>query len=117
MLNVHRVIVTMRGSDNASLRNQMLRAAMSVPTNIVEGSGQRSRLEFARFLSFALNSASELEYHLIAARDVGLIGVTEFDSLSAQNTEVRKMLTGLQKHVRAGAISHPGTVLRSSPDT
>lgn len=41
-----------------SLRNQMVRAAMSIPANIVEGSGQESRLEFGRFLRYAANSAS-----------------------------------------------------------
>jgi four helix bundle protein len=98
-LNVHRVAVRIRGSDNASLRNQMLRASMSVPTNIVEGTGQRSQREFGRFIGFALNSSSELEYHLIVARDVGIITRSDFDSLLDQTVEVRKMLHGLQKRV------------------
>ncbi|PYO76232.1 MAG: hypothetical protein DMD63_14955 [Gemmatimonadetes bacterium] len=62
-LNVYRVATRIRGSDHASLRNQMLRAAMSIPTNIVEGTGQESGKEFGRFLSIAVKSASELEYH------------------------------------------------------
>jgi four helix bundle protein len=41
-LDVHRIATRIRGSDNASLRNQMIRAAMSIPTNIVEGTGQKS---------------------------------------------------------------------------
>jgi four helix bundle protein len=68
-LNVHRVAVGIRGSNYAGLRSQMIRASMSIPTNIVEGNGQRSRAEFGRFISVALNSSSELEYHLIVARD------------------------------------------------
>jgi len=55
----------MRGSRYASLRSQMMRAALSIPTNIVEGAGQKSRREFGRFIGFALNSTSELEYHLL----------------------------------------------------
>jgi four helix bundle protein len=51
-LDVHRVATRIRGSDNASLRNQLIRTAMSIPTNIVEGTGQKTGKEFARFLGF-----------------------------------------------------------------
>jgi len=98
-LNVRRAAVRIRGSDNASLRNQVLRAASSVPTNIVEGTGQTSGKEFGRFLSIALKSTSELEYHLIVGRDTRAISVSDFESLSAQTIEVRKMLHGLRNRV------------------
>ena len=100
-LNVHRVATRIRGSDNASLRSQLLRAAMSVPTNIVEGTGQRSGREFGRFLDIALKSTSELEYHLILAREIRTISLSDFESLSAQAIEVRKMLYGLRERVVA----------------
>jgi four helix bundle protein len=98
-LNVHRVATRIRGSDNAALRRQMVRAAMSIPTNLVEGAGQQSGLEFARFISISLNSTSELEYHLIVARDMRAITVSDFKSLSSQAIEVRKMLYGLRNRV------------------
>jgi four helix bundle protein len=99
-LNVHRVATRIRGSDNG-LRNQILRAAMSIPANIVEGTGQRSGKEFGRFLEIALKSASELEYHLILAREIKAISLSDFESLSAQTIEVRKMLYGLRTKVIA----------------
>ena len=98
-LNVHRVATRIRGSDHASLRSQIIRAAMSIPTNIVEGTGQRSGREFGRFISIALKSTSELEYHLIVARDIQVIGLNDFESLSSQAIEVRKMLHGLRNRV------------------
>ena len=76
-LDTYRVATRIRGSDNATLRNQIIRAAMSIPTNIVEGTGQKSGKEFGRFLRIALNSASELDYHLIVARDLRLIGASD----------------------------------------
>jgi four helix bundle protein len=100
-LNVHRVATGIRGADNAPLRNQMQRAAMSIPTNIVEGTGQRSGREFGRFLEIALKSASELEYHLILAQEIRAISVNDFEALSAQAIEVRKMLYGLRTKVTA----------------
>lgn len=98
-MRVHKIAGGIRGQMNAGLRNQMVRAAMSIPTNIVEGSGQESRCEFARFLRYAVNSATELEYHLIAARDADLIKLTDFSALSDRTVEVRKMLRGLLKRV------------------
>jgi four helix bundle protein len=98
-LDVHRIATRIRGSDNASPRNQMIRAAMSIPTNIVEGTGQKSGKEFARFIGFALNSASELKSHLMFARDLLLIGANDFESLVSRTVEVRKMLHGLQNSV------------------
>ena len=102
-LNVHRVTSRIRGSQHAGLRNQMIRAAMSIPTNVVEGNGQRSSADFSRFVRFALNSSSELEYHLIVARDIRVINSSDFASLSAQNIEVRKMLHGLIRYLMTRA--------------
>lgn len=100
-LNVHRLVNSMRGSEQVSLRNQMLRAAMSIPTNIVEGTGQESGKEFGRFLSVAIKSTSELEYHLIFAERTQAITRNDFESLVAQLIEVRKMLYSLRERVIA----------------
>ncbi|HEY6089592.1 MAG TPA: four helix bundle protein [Gemmatimonadaceae bacterium] len=99
-LNVHSVAKVIRGPSYASLRSQMIRAAMSVPANIVEGKGQKSGRDFARFLEYAINSSSELEYHLIVAGDIAAISLGEFTALRDQLVEVRRMLHGLQKSVR-----------------
>jgi four helix bundle protein len=102
-LSVRRVARSIRGADNASLRNQLIRAAMSIPTNIVEGTGQKTGKEFARFIGIALNSASELEYHLMMARDDRVIKTNDVESLLSRTIEVRKMLHGLQNAVLASS--------------
>lgn len=102
----------MRGSQNASLRSQIFRAAMSIPANIAEGRRQKSENEFARFLGYALNSTSELEYHLIVARDTKGIPESDFVSLISQTITVRKMLYGLLKRL---PVREQGTVSRQSP--
>ena len=100
-INVYSVTTRIRGTQSASLRNQMWRASASIPSNLVEGTGQKSGKEFTRFISIALSSASELEYHLILAHDIKVIGRSDFESLSAQTIEVRKMLYGLRSRVTA----------------
>ena len=115
-LDVHRVAGQIRGVKHAALRSQMTRAAMSVPTNIVEGSGQRSTREYARFLRIALNSTTELEYHLLAARDLGAVRETDSLTLITQVIEIRKMLYGLLRYLAArpeessGAPAHEPTL-------
>ena len=99
-LNVHNVATTIRGASYASLRSQMIRAAMSIPANIVEGKGQKSGREFARFIGYSINSSSELEYHLVVARDFRVITPAQYTPLLSQLIEVRKMLYGLQKRVQ-----------------
>lgn len=95
----HRVAGRIRGSQYAALRSQMIRAAMSVPTNIVEGRSQQSEREFARFLRIALNSTTELEYHLLTALEIGAIRKSDSLTLTSQLIEVRKMLYGLLRHL------------------
>jgi len=72
---------------------------MSVPTNLVEGVGQKTAREFAKFIRIALNSANELEYHLQLARDFDVMEPEEFSSLLNQTIRVRKMLHGLLRSI------------------
>ena len=51
------------------LRNQLLRAVISVPSNIAEGAGRGSDADFRRFLLHSLGSLNEVEYDLLLARD------------------------------------------------
>jgi len=67
----------------------------SVSANIVEGREQQTDREFARFLGYALASASELEHHFIVARDLRAITGTDFASALGQIIDVRKMVHGL----------------------
>ena len=102
-LHVHRMSGGIRRSRDSALRSQIVRSAMSIPANIVEGRRQTSEKEFARFLRIALNSGCELEYHLIIARDIGILAEPEFLSLEAETIEVRKMLHGLLNRIRNSA--------------
>jgi four helix bundle protein len=105
VLNVHAAIKTIRGSEYAALRSQILRAAMSIPANLVEGVGQKSAKEFARFIRISLNSANELEYHLQLAKDFNVLESGEFKILLEQTVRVRKMLHGLLRSIVSRAPS------------
>lgn len=101
-ISVHRDAVGIRGATYTSLRSQLIRSAMSIPANIVEGRSQGSEKEFGRFLRYALGSACELESHLTMARDIGVMSNKTFTPLEAQVAEVRRMLDGLLKSLGRG---------------
>ena len=94
-IHAYRVATRMRRSQDLALRSQIIRAAMSIPANIVEGRRQESDREFARFLRIALNSGYELEYHLILAHDIGAISESDSESLVRECIQVRRMIYGL----------------------
>ncbi len=98
-LCAHQAALSIRGSQYASLRSQIIRASMSIPANIVEGREQKSEAEFCRFLRYALSSTSELEYHLIIARDINVIKTADFVEVLTSLKEVRMMLFGLLKRL------------------
>ena len=95
MVHVHHVAKGIRKSYDKALQSQMNRAAQSIPTNIAEGRRQKTDKQFARFLWIALNSSTELEYHLSAACDIEAISVEDAESLQRETVEVRRMLYGL----------------------
>ena len=77
------------------LTSQMRRSSASIGANIAEGSGRRSDGDICRFLRIARGSASELEYHLLLARDLGFLGEEDFRELYRMADEQQRMLTGL----------------------
>lgn len=60
--------------EHKNLVLQMKRAAVSMPTNIAEGSSRRKDREFLPFLSYALGSAKEVEVALRLSKDLGFLG-------------------------------------------
>ena len=99
-LDIYRLTRAFPRSEAFGLQSQMRRASVSIAANIAEGSGRSGRREFGQFLSLALGSASEVEYHVLLARDLDLIDVLAHERVTARVVEVKRMLTALQRRVR-----------------
>ena len=78
-----------------ALQNQILKAVISIPSNIAEGSGRGSDPDFSRFLWYSMGSCNEFESDLILGRDVRLIPEEVFTRLGNELSDVRKTLTRL----------------------
>lgn len=75
------------------LTAQIRRSASSIPANIAEGCGRSGDAELARFMLIAMGSASELEYHLLLAYDLGFLEEESHRELSDETKEVKRMLS------------------------
>jgi four helix bundle protein len=82
------------------LRDQLLRAAISIPSNVAEGAGRGSDPDFRRFLWHSMGSCNELEYDLLLARDLVFLPANEHTELAGRLVEVRRMLSGLIESVK-----------------
>ena len=76
------------------LTSQARRSASSVPANIAEGCGKRSKPQLRQSLDIAAGSLSELEYWLLLARDLGYLPQDQYAARRAELNEVRRLLIG-----------------------
>lgn len=100
-LGVYRVTRGFPKEELYGLTSQIRRAGSSIPTNIAEGCGRKGDADFARFLQMAMGSASELEYLLVLSRDLAFVETREFERLTEQVVEIKRMLTGLIRKLMA----------------
>jgi four helix bundle protein len=77
----------------------MVRSAESVAFNIVEGCAARHQKDFARFLDVSIKSANELQSQLELARDARLLGRAEWERLTTETVEIRRMIWGLRRRI------------------
>ncbi len=106
-LDIYQVTKAFPREEIYGLQNQMRRSASSVPTNRAEGCGRDTVPELTRFLHIAMGSLSEVDYQLLLSRDLAYIGVPEYDRLSAQLQEVRRMLIAYIQKIKQNSKDKP----------
>ena len=84
-----------------TLVSQIRRASVSIPANVAEGCGRGTDSELRQFLQIVMGSASELEYHLLLARDLGYLETAKYEPLNDQVTEVKRMLASFIQKLKA----------------
>lgn len=95
MLCIYEVVQLFPKQEMYGLTQQLQRAAVSIPSNIAEGSSRRSTQEFLRFLNIATGSLAEVETQISAAQMLGYIEHKKEEELLKQCDEVSRILQGL----------------------
>jgi four helix bundle protein len=100
-LRIHQEVTTFPKEKLYGLTSQMKRATLSIPANLAEGCGRSSRAELARFCYIAMGSASEVEYYLQFAHELGLIQSLNYKGLNSELVEIKRMLNAFIQRLKA----------------
>ncbi len=95
---VYRIAMLFPKEEMFGLSSQMRRCAVSIPSNIAEGRGRKSKKEFIHFLYIALGFCNEAETQAIVAKELSCISKGEFTGIMKLCQDLRKVLNGLINH-------------------
>jgi four helix bundle protein len=107
---IYRLTSSFPASEIYGLVSQLRRASVSIPSNIAEGWGRRSRKEYARFILMAAGSNDELQTQLVIAERLAFGDRQLRDEAAALSDQIGRMLQGLHKFLqRPRCASAPST--------
>lgn len=98
--NVYRVSADFPAAERFGLTSQMRRCAVSIPSNIAEGSGRFSSKSFHHFLTIALGSLNELETQLLIAVDLNFCQETDLESLMKNIHGIQRMIVAMMRNAK-----------------
>lgn len=99
-LTLYKATASFPSEERYGLTSQVRRGASSICANLAEGCGRGSRRDFARFAYIAMGSASELEYHLLLAADLGILPTSTHAEVNNHLVRIKKMLAGLIRRLK-----------------
>ena len=95
--NIYQALHQFPKEETFALSSQLRRAAISIPSNIAEGSGRITPKEQLRFISIAYGSLMEVYCQLQIAHDLGYINKESFNDFRCCVDDIGKLLSGLRK--------------------
>lgn len=98
--NIYTITKSFPDSERFGLTSQLRRAAVSISSNLAEGSARSSRSDFARFIEIATGSLFEVVSQLAIAKNQDFLDETDHRKLCSSAEEIIRMLSGLRKSLR-----------------
>ena len=108
VISVYRLTAQFPKEEMYGLVSQIRRAAVSVPSNIVEGCTRDSQPDYLRFLQIAYGSLKELHYQLNLSTRLGFLEKHNFSLVEPGIIETEKVLNGLLRSIRASIKNQAG---------
>ena len=100
---VYRATKSFPEEEKFGLSSQMRRAAVSVPSNIAEGSRREHKKEFKQFLNITLGSLAELETQIILSNELGYINKSKMSFFSEKIDHISRMTSNLINKLKEAA--------------
>jgi four helix bundle protein len=102
VLRIYPVAAQLPVEERFGLAAQLRRAAVSVPTNVAEGSKRRRSQDYAHFLNISEGSLAEVDYLLLLVVDLDYVEESAIKPLRAEADEIAAMLHTLRQKVEQG---------------
>ena len=96
-LHIYKVTKRFPKDEMYGLTSQIRRSAVSIPSNIAEGYGRKTTLEYVRFLYIAYGSVCELETQTMISGDLGYVGKKRLQEIRQEIGDVERMLKAMIK--------------------
>ena len=112
VVRIYELTSLLSKGETYGLKNQLQRAAVSIPSNIAEGCSRNSESDFKRFLEIAIGSAYELETQLIIIENVNLISKIKVEPILQLILEEQKMLNSFISSVRKRTVKNSNKDLK-----
>ena len=112
VVRIYELTSLLSKGETYGLKNQLQRAAVSIPSNIAEGCSRNSESDFKRFLEIAIGSAYELETQLIIIENVNLISKIKVEPILQLILEEQKMLNSFFSSVRKRTVKNSNKDLK-----
>jgi four helix bundle protein len=96
-LEIYRITAKFPKDERYGLTSQIRRAAVSIPSNIAEGYGRKTTLDYVRMLYISYGSVCELETQILLAGDLDFIEKGEMNQVENNIAEIERMLKALIK--------------------
>ena len=100
VLKLYKLSEKLPKEENYILKQQLLRAAISVPANIAEGNGRTSKKEYTQFLSISRGSLNEVNYYLWLSKDLNYIPSDVYAELVEMIVRIKQMINKLIMKLR-----------------
>jgi four helix bundle protein len=97
---IYSFTISFTNEERFGLTNQLRRAAVSIPSNMAEGSSRNSNKDFSRFLDIAIGSAYEIETQLLISSDLGFITEENLNPLLSKIDTLTKMIYSFQSKLK-----------------
>ena len=96
-LKIYRITAKFPNEERYGLTSQIRRSAVSIPSNIAEGYGRKTTVDYIRMLYISYGSVCELETQILLAGDLGFIEKGELGTAKKSIAEIERMLKALIK--------------------
>jgi len=96
-LKIYQTTAKFPNEERYGLTSQIRRSAVSIPSNIAEGYGRKTTLDYIRMLYISYGSVCELETQILLSGDLGFIDIGELDAAKKDIAEIERMLKALIK--------------------